>query len=143
MSVHSREELARLGRVARREFSRALMSDTKWRKLFAILADRGLALHQLRVKFIEVEDARTIDVPPAGAVDVPWPYIDTIEFGPAEFRAIEWLEVPAIARFPRPDKVPAQEVRQDIESVETALAVSGLYPIERSEAGLRIVGYRR
>lgn len=143
MSVHTQGEPARLSRAARREFSHALMSDTKWCKLFVILADSALDLRQMRVKLIEAAEPRIMAVPPPGAAHTPWPYIDTIELGPLEFRAIEWPELPAVARFPRPDHVPAQEIPQDLDRVEAVLAASGKYPLERSGEALRVVGYRR
>jgi hypothetical protein len=143
VSVHTNAELERLNRAARREFSHALMSDTKWRKLFAILAEGELGLRQMLVKLIEVAEPRIMAVPPPGAAHTPWPYIDTIELGPLEFRAIEWLELPAVARFPRPNHVPAQEVPQDLDRVEAALAGAGKYPLERSGEALRVIGYSR
>ena len=42
MTVHTDEDLRRLARLARREFSLALMSDTKWRKLLAAVDEAGL-----------------------------------------------------------------------------------------------------
>lgn len=143
VTVHTKSELERLSRAARREFPHALMSDTKWRKLFGLLAAAELELTQLRVKFIEVSQPRMMDPPALGAQNLPQPYIDTIEFGPVELRAIEWLEIPAVARFPRPDNVPPREVAQDIDRVEAHLASSGSYPIHRSDENLRIIGYSR
>tara|TARA_R110000824_G_scaffold133467_1_gene296269 strand:+ start:64 stop:210 length:147 start_codon:yes stop_codon:yes gene_type:complete len=48
--------------------------------------------------------------------------MDTIEYGPVELRAIEWLEFSA-----------------DIEEIADNL---GLYPLERQGAGTRIIGYK-
>jgi hypothetical protein len=143
MTVHGKAELERLNRAARREFSHALMSDTKWRKLFAVLNVEGLGICQMLVKFIDVPEPRTMDLPRIGALNVPRPYIDTIEFGPVEFRSIEWLEIPAIARIPRFNNVPAREVAQDLGRIEAGLALSGLYPLRRSGENLRIIGYDR
>ncbi|MCW4463539.1 hypothetical protein OK349_17670 [Sphingomonas sp. BT-65] len=71
------------------------------------------------------------------------PYIDTIEFGPVEFRAIEWLEIPAVARLSRPSNVPDREIPQNLAQLEARLASCGLFPIQRSDESLRIVGYSR
>jgi hypothetical protein len=97
-------DLQRASGLARREFSHAHMSDTKWRRLFAALGEADLNLRQMVVKFVGVRDARVMAFPSTTALHPPRPYIDTGEFGPIELRAIEWLEVPAIARLARPRK---------------------------------------
>ncbi len=143
MTVHTREELERSSRIARRAFSHAFMSDTKWRKLFAVLEDRELGLCQMRVKFIEGPQPRTMSLPTMGAGHAPHPYIDTFEFGPVEFRAIEWLEIPAVVRLPRPDNVPAREINQDLDRIEARLTSIGQFPIQRCGENLRVIGYSR
>jgi hypothetical protein len=143
VTVYTKAELERLNRAARREFSHALMSDTKWRKLLAVLETDELELCQMRIKFIEVPQPRVMRLPTIGTQYVPYPYVDTIEFSLVELRAIEWLEIPAVARFPRPDNVPPREVAQDLDRVEASLASSGSYPLRRSDENLRIIGYDR
>ena len=143
MAVHTREQLESLNRLARRGFSHAFMSDTKWRKLFAILENPSLELVQMRVQFIDVEAPEPMKLPTIGTDHVPRPYLDTIEFGPVELRSIEWLEIPAVARLWRPHNVPAKEVSQDLGRLEACLARSGSFLVERSGEALRILGYRR
>jgi hypothetical protein len=46
-------------------------------------------------------------------------------FGPFPLISIEWLEVPAVALFPRANHLPAQKIVQDIAAVESALLSSG------------------
>jgi hypothetical protein len=48
--------------------------------------------------------------------------MDTIEFGPVELRAIEWLDIPA--------------------SVEPILFPLGQFPLEAVEEGTRVLGYK-
>lgn len=79
-----------IGRVARSRFAAAFMSDTKWRKLFAVVREAHPDLDRVEVKFIDVENARQMRFPPS--LDCPLAYMDTIEFGPTELRSIEWLE---------------------------------------------------
>jgi hypothetical protein len=79
-----------IGRVARSRFAAAFMSDTKWRKLFAVVHEAHPDLDRMQVKFIDVENARQMRFPPS--LDCPLAYMDTIEFGPTELRSIEWLE---------------------------------------------------
>jgi hypothetical protein len=49
------------------------------------------------------------------------PFMDTIEFGPAELRSIEWLEVEAV--------------------IEPLLQPLGQFPIETIKRGSRLIGY--
>lgn len=117
MTVH---DPAKIGKFARERFSSALMSDTKWRKLFAAVASPQLGVKRMLVKFIDVDEPRQLSFPPS--LDLPHAYMDTIEFGPVELRAIEWLELPI-----------------DLEPVMSSI---GQFPLEPVEGGTRIVGYR-
>lgn len=143
VTVHPRHELEHLSRVARGAFSHAFMSDTKWRKLFAVLEEDALGLCQMRMKFVDVEQPAVMMLPSIGFSHTPHPYIDTIEFGPVEFRAIEWLEIPAVARLSRPSYVSDREIPQNLAQLEACLGSCGLFPIQRSDESLRIVGYSR
>ena len=75
------------------------------------------------------------------ALHPPWAFVDTIEFGPVELCAIEWLEIPAVAVYPRSNKVPAARELQDVEAAEALINELGQYPLEKTETGLRIIGY--
>lgn len=75
----------------------------------------------LIVKFIDVDEPRAMQFPP-NLEGVPHAYMDTIEFGPVELRAIEWLTLPA-----------------DVEPLVRSI---GQFPIEATPDGTRIVGYR-
>jgi hypothetical protein len=143
MTVHTRQELDRIGRLVRREFSHALMSDTKWRKLFTAVDDAGLRPEQVVIKFVEVAEPKRMGFPGRETLHPPRPCIDTVELGPIELRSIEWLLIPAIARIPPgAAKVPPREVEQNIEAIH-ALALSlGRYPLELCADGLKVVGYR-
>jgi hypothetical protein len=114
MTVH---DATKMGKLARKRFSTALMSDTKWRKLFGAVAQFGRG-HML-VKFIDVDKPHQIRFPPSLAC--PKAFMDTIEFGPVELRAIEWLELP-IDLAPIVDPI-------------------GQFLLEPTEAGTRVIGY--
>lgn len=111
---------AKIGRFARTRFSQALMSDTKWRKLLTAVGAAGLPIREMVVKFIDVDEPRRMQFPPS--LETPYAYMDTIEFGPVELRAIEWLELP-----------------MDVEQVLSGI---GRFPLEPAGTGVRIVGYR-
>lgn len=135
-------QLKQEGARARRQFPHAHMSDTKWRKTFDILKKDALGLRQITIKFIDVDEPKTISL---GAVHLinPYPVFDTIEFGPVELRAIEWLEVPAIARLPRARNLPKKEIPQNIDALQDLLQSLGKYPMERSDEALLVRGYSR
>ena len=117
MAVHDPSKISKL---ARKHFSSALMSDTKWRKLFSVIQLHDLGVKRMIVKFIDVDQPRQLRFPPSLAV--PHAYMDTIEFGPVELSSIEWLELPI--------------------EVESIVSPIGHFPLARVEGGARIVGYR-
>ena len=107
------------GRLARANFSAAFMSDTKWRKLFATVGEARPDIDEMIVKFIGVETPHQMRFPPD--LRCPTPFMDTMEFGPTELRAIEWLELPT-----------------DLTSVLEAI---GKFSITTSGDCTRITGY--
>ncbi len=107
------------GRLARKQFSTAFMSDTKWRKLLTAVRDSDLGLREMVVKFIDVDEPRTMRFPPD--LSCPRAYMDTIEFGPTALRAIEWMEFRA--------------------NLETILRPIGQFAMETYNGSTRIVGY--
>jgi hypothetical protein len=143
MTLHTRAEIERLGRLARREFPQALMSDSKWRKLFAAVDQAGLAPERVLVKFIDVDDIKSMRFPAASALHPPRPYIDTFEFGPIELRSIEWLLIPRQADIRGVDGVPARMVEQDVDTIYELVASLGKFPLEQIEDGLKVIGHRR
>ncbi len=102
------------------QFSGALMSDTKWRKLIDAAVAARLPIDDMVVKFVDVDEPRRMRFPPSLAIHHA--YMDTIEYGPVEFREIEWLELAA-----------------DLEPLLSAL---GRFPIERLGRASRVLGYR-
>lgn len=142
MTVHTQADLDRLSAIARKKFSHAYMSDTKWRKVFAALDHAGIELSQIVVKFIEVSEPRTVGFPSRHAFSAHLPYMDTIEYGPVELRSIEWVDIPAIANFPRANNVPARQVSQNIDLAADVLDQLRCKVI-RSAGSLRLLGYSR
>ena len=115
MTVH---DATKMGKLARERFSVALMSDTKWRKLFSAVEQLGSG-HMI-VKFIDLKEPRQMRFPPSLAC--PKAFMDTIEFGPVELRAIEWLELPL--------------------KLELIVGRIGKFPLEPTEVGTRVIGYQ-
>jgi hypothetical protein len=140
-SAVSKPSRAKIGR----KFGASLMSDTKWRKLFAALRAPDLDIRQAIVKFIDSDAERQVlmsAVRPHGA------YVDTLEFGPFALREIEWVEFPRVAEFSRSapnrtGKIAPKIVVQDIAKARAILEEIGQFPIEQTKRGIRIVGHIR
>lgn len=143
MTIHTKGKLRNLSRLAKREFSVALMSDAKWRKVFKAWAGVSATDKQMIVKFLDFPEPRVMRLPGEAALSCPKPYIDSFEYGPWQLRAVEWLEIPAVASWPRQDGVPPRQVAQDIGALRAALASLGQLPLIETERGLRLEGYRR
>jgi hypothetical protein len=110
----------KVSRSARRDFSVALMSDTKWRKLFNAVIDAHAGSFKMTVKFIDAVEPQQLAFPPNFQFHPA--AMDTIEFGPVEYRAIEWLEFPI--------------------DLEPLLKPLGQFPTQMLETGTRVIGYR-
>lgn len=141
MSLNLSDELKRDRRAALRLYSASLMSNTKWRAVFSTLEDERLAIRQLVAKFVDVVEAKPMGLPLLHGPDAS---VDSFEFGPLPLVGIEWIEVPAVAIFPRGNGNPAERYTQDIRRVRSALvAVGKCLPIYDTETGLRIIGHVR
>jgi len=112
-------DLAAMGRLARMRFAAALMSDTKWRKLIAAVKEASPNVSEMTLKFVDTDEPRQMKFPPSLAC--PRAYIDTIELGPVELRAIEWMELAMV--------------------LEPVLRPVGRFPVETINGHSRIVGY--
>jgi hypothetical protein len=140
MAVHDRAELEREGRVVRRETRASLMSDTKWRKVLAVLkAHPELGVQQYFVKFVGEAEEREV-----GWVGLypPRPWIDTFAFGPVPLRSIEWMLFPRLAVLRNVDRtIPAKTQPQQVEILAELIAGLGKLPIEWIDRGLLVRGY--
>jgi hypothetical protein len=117
------------------------MSNTKWRAVFAALRSDGLGIRQIVAKFIDVAEAKPMDLP---SLHPPHAFVDSGTFGPFPLVGIEWIEIPAVAVIPRSNNVPAAEYAQDTVALRSALAALGKkLPLEDTPTGLRIVGHVR
>lgn len=117
------------------------MSNSKWRAVFAALEDDKLGIRQIVAKFVDVEEPKRMGLP---WLHAPHAFVDSFAFGPFPLISIEWLEVPAIASFPRDNNLPAREHFQDTIAVRSALVALGKrLPLEDTLTGLRIVGLVR
>lgn len=141
MALDQSEELSRDRGVAPRSFSASLMSNTKWRAVFSTLIKLKPGIRQIIVKFVGAAEPKPMGLPWLSA---PIAFVDSFEFGPIPLISIEWIEVPALALFPRPNGVPAERLSQNLEAVQSALAALGKrLPVTQTATGVRIVGHVR
>ncbi|KQN06866.1 MULTISPECIES: hypothetical protein [unclassified Sphingomonas] len=135
------DDLRRDRLLARRDYAASLMSNSRWRAVLTVLDEARPALQQIRIKFTDSDDIRSMGLP---WLHAPHGSVDSFEFGPFPLITIEWIEVPAVAIFPRVDGVAAARQSQDIDAVDTALTTLGRQlPIVRTPEGLRIIGHLR
>lgn len=133
------DELAGDRRRARRDYAGSVMSNTKWRLVLGLLASPEVAIQQIIVKFVGVEDEQR--------TTVPWDYgprefIYSSEYGPYPLVALEWIEVPAEAELPGGNSIPAKRFDQDVGRVRASIAATGKqFVLEETERGLRIIGH--
>lgn len=145
MSIHTRTDLERLSRFARKQFPHALMSDTKWRKLFTAVNKSSWRPSLVAVKFIDSDEAepRCMRWPNSNCFWGPPEWVDTPEFGPIELRSIEWLVIPPAVVTRGAAGLAEPGALQDFTVIEAALGRVGKFPLERTPAGLKITGYCR
>ena len=142
MEPQAHEELSKLSDYARQNFSHAYMSDTKWRKFFAVIRESGVELVRASVKFIDVDEPKQI------LFNDHWPDVrtdaclDTFDFGVMAFREIEWLEFPDVALIQRREFGSPEKVHQDLKPIQEALEAAGQFPLELTGDALRLVAYR-
>jgi hypothetical protein len=132
-------ELEKARRTVRRDYAGSLMSSTKWREALTILGAMEPAIRQIVVKFVDASTPQPMQLPWLSAQH---DFADSLEVGPFPLLSIEWMEIPSLARFPRPNNVPAEEYIQDITAIRAALARLGKkLPLENGPTGLKLVGH--
>ena len=130
-------------RLARRIAAASVkhMSDTKWRELFVAL--HALPKRPAGVSLKFVGEDRLFDVSLPGPV---FECEDNLgECGGVSymrFAHIEFLQIPeSFQTFPYGPNYPAVENSNDLEYLETQLAMVRKFPIRKHKVGKRIIGY--
>jgi hypothetical protein len=74
---------------------------------------------------------------------VPYQFFDD-SHGVLPLIAIEWIEFPWVAIFPRSNNLPAEKIPQDLEAIRAGIEATGKkYRIEDTERGFRVIGHIR
>lgn len=124
-------------------YSSALMSDSKWRKLFTLLAEHSTDFSGIEYRFVDTEkvflgSAPTIRQVWEAAIDDPVLGLG----GPVDYKEIESLFIPKIYRYRRYDGAPYSERLLNLKAFEEELRKVGQFPLEWTNSGLWIYGYK-
>ncbi len=133
--------------MTRRRFSHALMSDTKWWKLFDAVSESDWQPSLVNVSFVDclrdLSEPTLMSWPNSDRFWGPPPWVDTPEFGPIELRSIEWLLIPpVVVTGPYLMDRERAGLPQNFVAIQQALSRVGQFPLEETSEGLRIIGYR-
>ena len=124
----------------------SLMSNAKWRNVFAALARLDDITH-MRVKFVDDNRVHNMAAPTLRALELNEAIFDSLEYGPVRYADIEWVELPAIVERQNPSltagRTPPTEIVQDIGRARAAIESLGEFALCSSAQGLRLLGYQR
>jgi hypothetical protein len=130
--------------IAKRRFTASFMSDSKWRRLFTILARPDLGIRQALWKFVDLETPLRFGLPDtedlAGKLSRSGWFFEP--GGESPFKRIEWVE---ITRLDIPygwEKIPHKHRQQNVDTAVALLEEAGQFELESTELGVRIYGYR-
>ncbi len=132
-----------LDRFLASHFPSWLMSNAKWRKAFHILWSPALGLTIMFYKTVGEEHIRSM-WRPFEPERIQERGLGDGSGGPLDYRLIERIEVPT--EYVEPARPTFDKellvIHQDVELVVRALSKAGQFPIELTDAGLRLYGYR-
>lgn len=124
------------------DYSVSLMSDTKWRKFFDVLVGMHPAVGVTRMKLTYEEEPYDFAVPDRKA-EIWESAIDGGPGGPVDYKHIEWINLPREWKWRKYENAPEETTVQEIDALIEALEAVGQFPVEATEDGVRIVGYKR
>jgi hypothetical protein len=127
-------------RALRRAYPAALMSDTKWRKVFTALAEQDCGIRQGIFQFFRAPIERRMALPSRALLADRW-VLDSVEVGPYPYASILWLEVPSKAVLHGMEQSPGGWIDQDVARACRVIDALGQMPVTETDRGLRIAGY--
>ena len=126
-----------------KKYSAALMSNHKWRKFFAVMAEHGSEIRGIEYHFTDTKNvffgsAPTMTQVWATAIDDPVSGAG----GPVEYKHIEYLLIPYTYEYRQYEKGPLIRETQNLESFIQALKNIGEFPLSETEKGIVVRGYK-
>tara|TARA_R100000322_G_scaffold169982_1_gene143715 strand:- start:388 stop:792 length:405 start_codon:yes stop_codon:yes gene_type:complete len=124
-------------RKAAAKYSASYMSNAKWTKLFRAVISAGVPIEKVRWKFIDTDHFVEVSFPEERDLE-PTRFADG-KFQPFEYRWLEWIFIPHAFK---PRAGVGYRKRQDTAAVVAVLEKVGQFPVEISQEGVTIRGYR-
>ena len=125
--------------IAKRQFAASFMSDSKWRRLFKVLAQPELGVHQALWKLVDLEAPLRFGLPDAAETKRG---LFSDPGGESPFKRIEWLEITNLDIPYGWEKIPQKHRPQNVEAAIALLNEAGQFELERTKSGIRVYGYR-
>jgi hypothetical protein len=118
-------------------FNCSNMSDTKWRKLFTLLAKSELGLTRCSFKFLGNDQIYTTRFPREDDLRRTM-FDDNLDVRFRYYIELEWIEIP---RKYQNSVLNNLIVDQDVEDAYNMLKKTGQFEMSLTETGLKIYGY--
>jgi len=124
-------------RAIRNTYSTALMSNTKWRRVF--LALEAVEIRQAIFQFYGAPSEQRMALPSTDIISDRY-ILDSV-VGPYPYYPLIWLEIPAHEIPPGRESFPTSWHHQELDAARRALAAVGRLPLSETDRGFRISGY--
>jgi hypothetical protein len=128
----------RLDQVIRQRFTASHMSDAKWVKLLKVAATLADTVPCMNYKLVDDDTIHRLHTPlHPDAVDPRW------FKEPLIYKEVEWVEFPFVCKAQRSNGLAPIVKAQDIDALKRALQALGNFPLQDTQAGLRVMAYVR
>jgi hypothetical protein len=135
------EHEIKIDKMIERLFDSSYMSNTKWRKCFALLSRVSPDL-QVIWKFVgSKNDGVRHTLPPIESLEDSY-LSSRFWFGPAYYKEIEWVEFPEVGMPYGKENIPGAFYQQDVAAVLVALNEIGQWCTEKTGLGFRLYGHK-
>ncbi|GJL78027.1 MAG: hypothetical protein NPINA01_10160 [Nitrospinaceae bacterium] len=118
------------------------MSNAKWRKLFRVINSQSLKLNGCTWKLVDQTEPETGFLPDHRQLGETYVGDCGALNGPFEFRAIEWISIPAKQGYRPYENAPLSYIHQNLNEVKKKIDSAGRYEYEITEEDIKIYGYK-
>ena len=131
-------------KAIRSKYSAALMSNHKWKKFFAVMAEKGAELCSIEYHFTDTENILYGSAPSEAQVwdtAIDDPVVGA--GGPVEYKHIEYIVIPHMHEYRAYEKAPLTKTKQNLSKFLEELEKIGSFPIAETERGIIVYGYKK
>jgi uncharacterized protein DUF6678 len=125
-----------------KRYSASFMSNAKWRKLFSVINSKTLELNCCTWKFVDETEPVSGWLPDYHQLGESYVGDCGALNGPFEFRAIEWISIPAKHGYRQYENAPMSYTNQSLNEVKKKIDSVGSYEYEITEEDIKIYGYK-